>query len=162
MPDDEAQQRLLTDAIFEGDLATVQTLCSNLDVNARPTERIRLLGQAVEHQQEAIARLLISLGADVNLEDEPGGLTPLVRAIDLMRDVASWSMPSDSMFSMVRLLLECGADPDQPCFGGRKTPMKMAAAGELVYRGINLVPLLERYRKHPPCPPASSPPPSPR
>jgi hypothetical protein len=159
LPDDEAQQRLLSDAIREGDIEAVQRLCSRLDINARPEEGETLLGQAVEHGQEAIVKLLISLGADVNLEDEPGGLTPLARAVDVMRDIATWSMPSDSM---VRLLLECGADPDQPCFGGRKTPMKMAAAGELVYRGVNLVPLLERYRKHPPCPPASSPPPSPR
>ena len=159
MPDDEVQQRLLSDAIREGDLATVQNLCSHLDVNARPTEGETLLAQAVEHGQETIVKLLISLGADVNLEDDPGGFTPLARAIDLMRDVASWSMPSDSM---VRLLLECGADPDQPCFEGTKTPVKIAAAGELKYRGINLMPLLERYRKHPPCPPDSSPPPSPR
>ena len=159
MPDDEAQQRLLSDAIREGDLATVQALCSNLDVNARPAEGETLLGQAVEHSQEAIVKLLISLGADANLEDEPGGLTPLVRAIDLMRDIASWSMPSDSM---VRLLLQCGANPDLPCSECRRTPMKMAAAGELVRRGVNLVPLLERYRKHPSCSPDSSPPPSPR
>jgi hypothetical protein len=159
LPDDEVQQHLLWRAIREGDLATVQNLCCHLNVNARPTEGETLLGQAVEHDQEAIVKLLISLGADVNLEDTPGGWTPLARAIDLMRDVASWSMPSDSM---VRLLLECGADPDQPCSEGRSTPIKMAAAGELARRGINLVPLLERYRKHPPCPPDSSPPPSPR
>jgi len=144
LPDDEAQQLLLCRAIREGDLATVQTLCSNLDVNARPSERETLLGQAVEHEQEAIVTLLVSLGADVNLEDTPGGFTPLARALDLMRDVAIWSTPSDSM---VRLLLECGADPDQPCFEGELIPMKMASAPELALRGINLVSLLERYRK---------------
>jgi ankyrin repeat protein len=140
--DDDATLHALFQAVLDDDHDAVRELAARVDVSRAASDRTSALAAAVEDDNVGMAKLLIDLGADVNREADDAESTPLAIALDLMRDRAAWETPGDEM---VRLLLDRGADPDLA--SGHMVPMKMAGAAELKARGIDLTPLLARYRK---------------
>lgn len=107
------------DAVAAGNLARVRELLDARPqlANSRSDDGYPLLGLAIFFGQEAIARRLMDLGADVNAISTNAQRVAPIHAAVARRDLA-----------MVRLLLERGADANAVQSGGF-TPLH-GAAGE--------------------------------
>jgi uncharacterized protein len=88
----------LMNASSEGDLAKVQRLLAEGDVNVNCVMQMTPLTLACHYGHADVVRALIVAGADVNLANSPGSLTPLIRAA------------YGGYVEAVRGLLEAGAD----------------------------------------------------
>ena len=109
----------LADAVYAGDLATVEALiAAGVDVNAVADGLFSPpLDDAIEHGRVVIARRLIRAGADVNYANS-SGQTLLFHAIDQESDfVSQLGMPMDSASTeLTEMLLAAGAIPTPQAF----------------------------------------------
>lgn len=130
--------RDLADAVYAGDLPTVEALiAAGVDVNAVADGLFcPPLDDAIEHGRVAIARRLIAAGADVNFANR-GGQTVLFHAIDVGSDwVGQRGVPTDAASTeLTEMLLAAGAVP---------TPQAIELAR--VYGNRRALSLLERAR----------------
>ncbi|PON14493.1 hypothetical protein C2W62_28765 [Candidatus Entotheonella serta] len=100
------------------------------------------------HHHDEVAQLLIEAGADINQRGYQGA-TPLLYALGCLDDlVYERSVPPKVNLSLIRLLLEKGADPSvQPKFN--QTALDLARKT----RNTRLIGLI---KKHQPTPPRSA------
>ena len=99
----------LVKAAFEGDDIAIQSLVSGgADVNA-VGDYLNPLHAAIENYQLDSIKLLVSLGADIELECL--GVTPLQRAIDCETDSQTQTtQPENWDTTLTKLLLDLGAN----------------------------------------------------
>ena len=119
---EKPENRQLVSAAWSGDLVAAQDLLARgADINAHAI--ISTSGQGVDYTPlmwavrrgwDDIVRFLIEKGADVNLADEKG-ITPLM--------TAATSGNGERFISIVRLLVEAGADPDTQDLMQQRTAM---------------------------------------
>lgn len=120
----------LRQAIVQGDVEAVTVLApvdSHLD-DVDPTTNMTPLMLAIEHQQRAIAEVLLAAGADVNqaLRD---GWTALHHAVDAEADGQNQTGKPAGL-AIVEILLQAGADPRAV----HRAPTGDLTAGELARR----------------------------
>ncbi|NOR61233.1 MAG: hypothetical protein GQ535_01915 [Rhodobacteraceae bacterium] len=122
---DLQQSKLLVQAILEQDSMVVKTLLEegldpNLEIQVHSWTALHL---AVEHDCLEIAQMLLNYGASIDAPDG-SGCTSLFFAVDLEIDSAS-QLGIVAMPNISRMLLELGANPNQPNRQG-ETPLSLA------------------------------------
>lgn len=114
----------LVKAAFDGDTNRIQSLVSGgADVNA-VGDYLNPLHAAIENYQFDAIKLLVSLGADLELECL--GATPLQRAIDCETDSQTQTIePENRDTTLTKLLMDLGANINGPNSSG-ETAWQMA------------------------------------